>query len=55
MDRLKVLATGDDFPKKDVRLISSVVYFLKVGAPKFVVDRSVVEQFADKDLNVDLR
>ncbi|XP_072049413.1 LOW QUALITY PROTEIN: ubiquitin carboxyl-terminal hydrolase 25-like [Amphiura filiformis] len=53
--RLESVATDDEFPSKDVRLLSSVVYFLKIGAPKFVVDRSVIEQFADKDLNVDLR
>ena len=49
------MATKDDFPKQDVRLLSSVVYFLKIGAPQFVIDRSVIEQFADKALNVDQR
>ena len=32
-----------------------MVYFIKIAAPQFVVERSVIEQFADKALNVDVR
>ncbi|XP_033100221.1 ubiquitin carboxyl-terminal hydrolase 25-like isoform X2 [Anneissia japonica] len=53
--RLKKLASQPDDNIKDVRLESAVVYFLKNSAPDFVIQRALLEQFADKQLNFDNR
>lgn len=56
MERLQSLAKQEpSSPGHDVRLQSSIVYFIKNEAPLFVVERSVLEQFADKNLNYDVK
>ncbi|XP_071842201.1 ubiquitin carboxyl-terminal hydrolase 25-like isoform X2 [Apostichopus japonicus] len=55
IQRLEAVAVSLSDSYHDVRLQSSIVYFLKNRAPQFVIQRSVLEQFADKNLNYDVK
>ncbi|NWY06774.1 UBP28 hydrolase, partial [Nothoprocta ornata] len=51
--RLYLLAKEAPTPQHDARLQHVLVYFLQNDAPKQVVERTLLEQFADKNLSYD--
>ncbi|XP_019412085.1 PREDICTED: ubiquitin carboxyl-terminal hydrolase 28 isoform X6 [Crocodylus porosus] len=53
--RLYLLAKETPTPQSDPRLQHVLVYFLQNNAPKRVVERTLLEQFADKNLSYDER
>uniref|UniRef100_A0ABM5EQK7 ubiquitinyl hydrolase 1 n=1 Tax=Pogona vitticeps TaxID=103695 RepID=A0ABM5EQK7_9SAUR len=53
--RLYLLAMESPTPQNDPRLQHVLVYLLQNKAPKQVVERSLLEQFADKNLSYDER
>uniref|UniRef100_A0A8D2L1M4 ubiquitinyl hydrolase 1 n=1 Tax=Varanus komodoensis TaxID=61221 RepID=A0A8D2L1M4_VARKO len=53
--RLYSLSTEAPTPQNDPRLQHVLVYFLRNNAPKQVVERTLLEQFADKNLSFDER
>ncbi|XP_062995219.1 ubiquitin carboxyl-terminal hydrolase 28 isoform X2 [Elgaria multicarinata webbii] len=53
--RLYSLSTEIQTPQNDPRLQHVLVYFLRNSAPKQVVERTLLEQFADKNLSFDER
>ncbi|XP_014376805.2 ubiquitin carboxyl-terminal hydrolase 28 isoform X3 [Alligator sinensis] len=53
--RLYLLAKETPTPQSDPRLQHVLVYFLQNNAPKQVVERTLLEQFADKNLSYDER
>ncbi|XP_010115819.1 PREDICTED: ubiquitin carboxyl-terminal hydrolase 28, partial [Chlamydotis macqueenii] len=53
--RLYLLAKEAPTPQNDARLQHVLVYFLQNRAPQQVVERTLLEQFADKNLSYDER
>ncbi|XP_018421027.1 PREDICTED: ubiquitin carboxyl-terminal hydrolase 25 isoform X2 [Nanorana parkeri] len=53
--RLLKLAQEDPPPETDYRLQHAVVYFIQSQAPKKIVERTLLEQFADRNLSFDER
>ncbi|XP_025913702.1 ubiquitin carboxyl-terminal hydrolase 28 isoform X4 [Apteryx rowi] len=53
--RLYLLAKETPTPQNDARLQHVLIYFLQNSAPKQVVERTLLEQFADKNLSYDER
>ncbi|XP_037738402.1 ubiquitin carboxyl-terminal hydrolase 28 isoform X8 [Chelonia mydas] len=53
--RLYLLAKETPAPHNDPRLQHVLVYFLQNNAPKQVVERTLLEQFADRNLSYDER
>ncbi|KFQ83199.1 Ubiquitin carboxyl-terminal hydrolase 28, partial [Phaethon lepturus] len=53
--RLYLLAKETPTPQNDARLQHVLVYFLQNNAPQQVVERTLLEQFADKNLSYDER
>ncbi|NXQ95659.1 UBP28 hydrolase, partial [Sagittarius serpentarius] len=53
--RLYLLAKETPTPQNDARLQHVLVYFLQNDAPQQVVERTLLEQFADKNLSYDER
>ncbi|XP_064380224.1 ubiquitin carboxyl-terminal hydrolase 28 isoform X3 [Dromaius novaehollandiae] len=53
--RLYLLAKETPTPQNDARLQHVLIYFLQNNAPKQVVERTLLEQFADKNLSYDER
>uniref|UniRef100_A0A674ICH0 ubiquitinyl hydrolase 1 n=1 Tax=Terrapene triunguis TaxID=2587831 RepID=A0A674ICH0_9SAUR len=53
--RLYLLAKETPTPHNDPRLQHVLVYFLRNNAPKQVVERTLLEQFADRNLSYDER
>uniref|UniRef100_A0A8B9FCA0 ubiquitinyl hydrolase 1 n=1 Tax=Amazona collaria TaxID=241587 RepID=A0A8B9FCA0_9PSIT len=53
--RLYLLSKKTPTPQNDARLQHVLVYFLQNNAPKQVVERTLLEQFADKNLSYDKR
>ncbi|NXA56244.1 UBP28 hydrolase, partial [Nothocercus julius] len=51
--RLYLLANETPSPRSDARLQHVLIYFLQNNAPKQVVERTLLEQFADKNLSYD--
>ncbi|KAF1493386.1 Ubiquitin carboxyl-terminal hydrolase 28, partial [Eudyptula minor novaehollandiae] len=51
--RLYLLAKETPTPQNDARLQHVLVYFLQNNAPQQVVERTLLEQFADKNLSYD--
>ncbi|KAF1571717.1 Ubiquitin carboxyl-terminal hydrolase 28, partial [Eudyptes chrysocome] len=51
--RLYLLAKETPTPQNDTRLQHVLVYFLQNNAPQQVVERTLLEQFADKNLSYD--
>ncbi|NXE16794.1 UBP28 hydrolase, partial [Lophotis ruficrista] len=51
--RLYLLAKETPTPRNDARLQHVLVYFLQNRAPQQVVERTLLEQFADKNLSYD--
>ncbi|XP_071806291.1 ubiquitin carboxyl-terminal hydrolase 25-like isoform X1 [Asterias amurensis] len=45
-ERLQGLLSNELYPKRDVRLENPVLYFLKNKAPRLIVQRAILEQFA---------
>ncbi|NXG20015.1 UBP28 hydrolase, partial [Grallaria varia] len=53
--RLYLLSKETPTPQNDARLQHVLIYFLQNNAPQQVVDRTLLEQFADKNLSYDER
>uniref|UniRef100_A0A452HVK4 Ubiquitin carboxyl-terminal hydrolase n=1 Tax=Gopherus agassizii TaxID=38772 RepID=A0A452HVK4_9SAUR len=53
--RLYLLAKETPTPHSDPRLQHVLIYFLRNNAPKQVVERTLLEQFADRNLSYDER
>ncbi|XP_073473163.1 ubiquitin carboxyl-terminal hydrolase 25 isoform X3 [Aquarana catesbeiana] len=53
--RLLKLAQEDPPPETDYRLQHAVVYFIQSQAPKKIIERTLLEQFADRNLSFDER
>ncbi|KAM9255736.1 ubiquitin carboxyl-terminal hydrolase 28 [Cariama cristata] len=53
--RLYLLAKETPTPQNDTRLQHVLIYFLQNNAPQQVVERTLLEQFADKNLSYDER
>ncbi|KFQ36080.1 Ubiquitin carboxyl-terminal hydrolase 28, partial [Mesitornis unicolor] len=53
--RLYLLARETPTPQNDARLQHVLIYFLQNNAPQQVVERTLLEQFADKNLSYDER
>ncbi|NXI57457.1 UBP28 hydrolase, partial [Chloroceryle aenea] len=53
--RLYLLSKETPTPQNDARLQHVLVYFLRNNAPQQVVERTLLEQFADKNLSYDER
>ncbi|NXW57087.1 UBP28 hydrolase, partial [Eurystomus gularis] len=53
--RLYLLAKETPTPQNDARLQHVLIYFLQNNAPQRVVERTLLEQFADKNLSYDER
>ncbi|NWU99597.1 UBP28 hydrolase, partial [Upupa epops] len=53
--RLYLLAKEAPTPQNDARLQHVLIYFLQNDAPQQVVERTLLEQFADKNLSYDER
>ncbi|NXP50392.1 UBP28 hydrolase, partial [Heliornis fulica] len=53
--RLYLLAKEKPTPQNDARLQHVLIYFLRNNAPQQVVERTLLEQFADKNLSYDER
>ncbi|KFQ26791.1 Ubiquitin carboxyl-terminal hydrolase 28, partial [Merops nubicus] len=53
--RLYLLAKETPTPQNDARLQHVLVYFLQNNAPQQVVERTLLEQFADRNLSYDER
>ncbi|XP_066477890.1 ubiquitin carboxyl-terminal hydrolase 25 isoform X2 [Tiliqua scincoides] len=53
--RLLKLAQEDTSPECDYRLHHAIVYFIQNQAPKKIIERTLLEQFADHNLSFDER
>ncbi|XP_053561989.1 ubiquitin carboxyl-terminal hydrolase 25 isoform X2 [Bombina bombina] len=53
--RLLKLAQDDPPPEIDYRLQHAIVYFIQSQAPKKIIERTLLEQFADRNLSFDER
>lgn len=53
--RLYELSQEETTPQEDVRLQHSLVYFFQNKAPKRVIERTLLEQFTDRNLSFDER
>lgn len=53
--RLYLLAKETPTPRNDTRLQHVLIYLLQNNAPQQVVERTLLEQFADKNLSYDER
>ncbi|CAH2219379.1 ubiquitin carboxyl-terminal hydrolase 25 isoform X3 [Pelobates cultripes] len=53
--RLLKLAQEDTPPETDYRLQHAIVYFIQGQAPKKIIERTLLEQFADRNLSFDER
>ncbi|XP_056415384.1 ubiquitin carboxyl-terminal hydrolase 25 isoform X5 [Hyla sarda] len=53
--RLLKLAQEDAPPEMDYRLQHAIVYFIQSQAPKKIIERTLLEQFADRNLSFDER
>ncbi|XP_034279164.1 ubiquitin carboxyl-terminal hydrolase 25 isoform X1 [Pantherophis guttatus] len=53
--RLLKLAQEDTPPERDYRLHHAIVYFIQNQAPKKIIERTLLEQFADHNLSFDER
>lgn len=53
--RLVKLAQEDPPPETDYRLQHAIVYFIQSQAPKKIIERTLLEQFADRNLSFDER
>ncbi|XP_053312845.1 ubiquitin carboxyl-terminal hydrolase 25 isoform X4 [Spea bombifrons] len=53
--RLLKLAQEDPPPEIDYRLQHAIVYFIQSQAPKKIIERTLLEQFADRNLSFDER
>ncbi|KAM4796325.1 ubiquitin carboxyl-terminal hydrolase 25 isoform 3-T3 [Rhinophrynus dorsalis] len=53
--RLLKLAQEDPPPETDYRLQHAIVYFIQSQAPKKIIERTLLEQFADRNLSFDER
>nr|XP_033797793.1 ubiquitin carboxyl-terminal hydrolase 25 isoform X6 [Geotrypetes seraphini] len=53
--RLLKLAQEDPLPERDNRLHHVVIYFIQNKAPKKIIERTLLEQFADRNLSFDER
>ncbi|OCT91176.1 hypothetical protein XELAEV_18014232mg [Xenopus laevis] len=53
--RLVKLAQEDPPPEIDYRLQHAIVYFIQSQAPKKIIERTLLEQFADRNLSFDER
>ncbi|XP_028938611.2 ubiquitin carboxyl-terminal hydrolase 25 isoform X2 [Ornithorhynchus anatinus] len=53
--RLVKLAQEDTPPETDYRLHHAIVYFIQNQAPKKIIERTLLEQFADRNLSFDER
>lgn len=53
--RLYLLAKETPTPQNDARLQHVLIYLLQNNAPQQVVERTLLEQFADKNLSYDER
>ncbi|XP_075710617.1 ubiquitin carboxyl-terminal hydrolase 25 isoform X3 [Rhinoderma darwinii] len=53
--RLLKLAQEDSPPETDYRLQHAIVYFIQSQAPKKIIERTLLEQFADRNLSFDER
>ncbi len=53
--RLLRFAQEDTPPERDYRLQHSIVYFIHNQAPKKIVERTLLMQFADRNLGFDER
>lgn len=53
--RLYLLSKETPTPQNDARLQHVLIYFLQNNAPQQVVERTLLEQFADKNLSYDER
>uniref|UniRef100_A0A8C5MUD2 ubiquitinyl hydrolase 1 n=1 Tax=Leptobrachium leishanense TaxID=445787 RepID=A0A8C5MUD2_9ANUR len=53
--RLLKLAQEDAPPETDYRLQHAIVYFIQGQAPKKIIERTLLEQFADRNLSFDER
>ncbi|XP_041436954.1 ubiquitin specific peptidase 25 L homeolog isoform X2 [Xenopus laevis] len=53
--RLVKLAQEDPLPEIDYRLQHAIIYFIQSQAPKKIIERTLLEQFADRNLSFDER
>ncbi|XP_063812427.1 ubiquitin carboxyl-terminal hydrolase 25 isoform X4 [Pseudophryne corroboree] len=53
--RLLKLSQEDPPPETDYRLQHAIVYFIQSQAPKKIIERTLLEQFADRNLSFDER
>ncbi|XP_029433756.1 ubiquitin carboxyl-terminal hydrolase 25 isoform X2 [Rhinatrema bivittatum] len=53
--RLVTLAQETSLPERDYRLHHPVIYFIQNQAPKKIIERTLLEQFADRNLSFDER
>ncbi|XP_030060077.1 ubiquitin carboxyl-terminal hydrolase 25 isoform X2 [Microcaecilia unicolor] len=53
--RLLKLAQEDPLPERDYRLHHVIIYFIQNKAPKKIIERTLLEQFADRNLSFDER
>lgn len=53
--RLVKLAQEDTPPETDYRLHHVIVYFIQNQAPKKIIEKTLLEQFADRNLSFDER
>ncbi|XP_071994676.1 ubiquitin carboxyl-terminal hydrolase 25 isoform X2 [Engystomops pustulosus] len=53
--RLLKLAQEDPPPETDYRLQHAIVFFIQSQAPKKIIERTLLEQFADRNLSFDER
>lgn len=53
--RLHELAQEEATPQEDARLQHALVYFFQNRAPKRIIERTLLEQFTDRNLSFDER
>lgn len=53
--RLLRFAQEDTPPERDYRLLHVIVYFIQNQAPKKILERTLLMQFADRNLGFDER
>ncbi|NP_001086746.1 ubiquitin specific peptidase 25 L homeolog [Xenopus laevis] len=53
--RLVKLAQEDPLPEIDYRLQHAIIYFIQSQPPKKIIERTLLEQFADRNLSFDER
>lgn len=53
--RLYELSQEENTPQEDARLQHALVYFFQNKAPKRVIERTLLEQFTDRNLSFDER